>query len=168
MQPVNAQQANHNIEWMQDGMRQFLTFCLNDEEYGVDILQVNEIRGWAPTTNLPDTPPFVKGVINLRGIIVPIIDLRERFSLETIEYGPTTVVIVLNVNNNGKNLVLGIVVDAVSDTHTVNQSDIRLSPDYGDTLNTQYLQGLVEIEDKLILLLNIDTLLTAQQLEQVS
>ena len=153
MQPVNSQQTNHNIDWMQDGMRQFLTFILNGVEYGVDILQVHEIRGWTETTQLPDTPPFIKGVINLRGTIVPILDLRERFSLASVEYGPTTVVIVLNINNNGKALVLGIVVDAVSDTHMINQADIRSTPDCSESLNTQYLQGLVEIDEKLILLL---------------
>ncbi|NRA53913.1 MAG: purine-binding chemotaxis protein CheW [Gammaproteobacteria bacterium] len=168
MQPVNSQQTNHNIDWMQDGMRQFLTFILNGVEYGVDILQVHEIRGWTETTQLPDTPPFIKGVINLRGTIVPILDLRERFSLASVEYGPTTVVIVLNINNNGKALVLGIVVDAVSDTHMINQADIRSTPDCSESLNTQYLQGLVEIDEKLILLLNVDTLLSPQQLDQVA
>ena len=168
MQPVNSQQTNHNIDWMQDGMRQFLTFILNGVEYGVDILQVHEIRGWTETTQLPASPPFIKGVINLRGTIVPILDLRERFSLASVEYGPTTVVIVLNINNNGKALVLGIVVDAVSDTHMINQADIRSTPDCSESLNTQYLQGLVEIDEKLILLLNVDTLLSPQQLDQVA
>ena len=167
MQVTNETGGTNTVEWMQTGARQFLTFFLNDEEYGVDILQVNEIREWTPITTLPETPSFVKGVINLRGNIVPIIDLRERFYLKSTEYGPTTVVIVLNVNNNGSQVVMGIVVDAVSDTHTINQSEIKSSPDCAGSINIQYLQGLVEIDHKLVLLLDIDLLLTDHQLDQL-
>ena len=167
MQSANEPQINNTVEWMQSGARQFLTFFLNEEEYGVDILQVNEIREWTPITTLPETPSFIKGVINLRGNIVPIIDLRERFSFSSVEYGPTTVVIVLNINSNGNQIVMGIVVDAVSDTHTINQSEIKSSPDCGGSISVKYLQGLVEIDEKLVLLLNIDMLLTEHQLEQL-
>ena len=92
---------------------QYLTFMLAGEEYGVDILRVQEIKGWDNVTPIPNTPSYIKGVINLRGTIVPIIDLRERFSLETISYGPTTVVIVLKVNSDKGSRTMGIVVDAV-------------------------------------------------------
>jgi len=167
---MQANTETHNattMEWMQSGACQFLTFYLNEEEYGVNILQVNEIREWTPITTLPETPSFIKGVINLRGHIVPIIDLRERFSLEQVEYGPTTVVIVLNVIHNETETVMGIVVDAVSDTHTVNQADIKASPTCAGSISVKYLQGLVEIDDRLVLLLDIDRLLTEQQFEQL-
>ncbi|NRA85531.1 MAG: purine-binding chemotaxis protein CheW [Gammaproteobacteria bacterium] len=167
MQATNNKTSNNAVEWMQSGARQFLTFFLNDEEYGVDILQVNEIREWTPITTLPETPSFVKGVINLRGNIVPIIDLRALFNFKSVEYGPTTVVIVLNINNDGQQLVMGIVVDAVSDTHTINQGEIKKSPNCAGSINIKYLQGLVEIEGKLVLLLDIDKLLTDHQLEQI-
>ncbi|PKF57128.1 chemotaxis protein CheW [Alteromonadales bacterium alter-6D02] len=152
---------------MQEGSQQFLTFHLDDEEYGVDILKVNEIREWAPITTIPDIPSFIKGVINLRGNIVPIIDLRERFSIEAKEYGPTTVVILINVNHQDTELVIGVVVDSVSDTHSVNQQDIRPKPAIGGIIDAQYLSGLVEIEQKLVLLLNVDKLLTDNQLTQL-
>jgi len=167
MQANKETQNATTMEWMQSGACQFLTFYLNEEEYGVNILQVNEIREWTPITTLPETPSFIKGVINLRGHIVPIIDLRERFSLEQVEYGPTTVVIVLNVNHNETETVMGIVVDAVSDTHTVNQADIKASPNCAGSISVKYLQGLVEIDDRLVLLLDIDHLLTEQQFEQI-
>ncbi len=168
MQQTNEYDGNNTIEWMQTGAKQFLTFHLNNEEYGVDILKVNEIREWTPITTLPETPSYIKGVINLRGNIVPIIDLRERFSFEFIEYGPTTVVIVLNINHNGTIIVMGIVVDAVSDTHTINQSEIKVSPSCAGSINSKYLYGLVEINEKLVLLLNIDKLLTDDQIGELS
>lgn len=167
MQTNNENQSANTMEWMQSGACQFLSFFLNDEEYGVNILQVNEIREWTPITTLPETPSFIKGVINLRGHIVPIIDLRERFSLEQVEYGPTTVVIVLNINHNDSETVMGIVVDAVSDTHTVNQADIKPSPDCAGSINVKYMQGLVEIDQRLVLLLDIDRLLTDHQFNQL-
>ncbi|NRA59334.1 MAG: purine-binding chemotaxis protein CheW [Psychrobium sp.] len=159
--------TNNKQQWNENDGQQFLTFQLNDEEYGVNILQVNAIRKWTPITTLPNIPSFIKGVLDLRGEIVPIIDLRLRFSIEAVEYGPTTVVILLNVNHDGNQVVMGIVVDAVSDTHSVNTADIRPSPTVGGIIDVNYLQGLVEIDDKLVLLLNVDKLLTSKQISQV-
>lgn len=167
MASVNDSQFTNTAEWMQSPTRQVLTFFLNDEEYGVDILQVNEIREWTPITTLPEAPSFIKGVINLRGNIVPIIDLRQRFGLETVEYGPTTVVIVLNIDCQDGAIVIGIVVDAVSDTHMFNQSELKASPDCAGNINVRYLQGLVEIDEKLVLLLDVNKLLSEAQLEQL-
>ncbi len=149
--------TNNKEQWMENDGQQFLTFQLNDEEYGVNILQVNAIRKWTPITTLPNIPSFIKGVL----------DLRIRFSIEAIEYGPTTVVILLNVNHDGNQVVMGIVVDAVSDTHSVNTADIRPRPTVGGIIDVNYLQGLVEIDDKLVLLLNVDKLLTSKQINQV-
>ena len=105
---------------------QFLTFILSDEEYGVDILRVQEIKGWDSVTNIPNTPKYVRGVINLRGTIVPIIDLRIRFSMEQREYGPTTVVIVLKVmSGDNDSRIMGIVVDGVSDVYNIKKENIN-------------------------------------------
>src|SRR6185369_2714815 len=105
---------------------EFLTFTLGDEEYAIDILKVQEIRGYEPPTLIANAPPFIKGVINLRGIIVPIVDLRLKFKLDKIEYSPFTVVIVLNIARR----VIGVVVDSVSDVISLTQAQIRPAPDF--------------------------------------
>ena len=107
---------------------QYLTFMLNGEEYGVDILRVQEIKGWIPTTKIPNTPDYIRGVMNLRGAIVPIIDLRQRFAMPAIDYTATTVVIVLKVHNAGAERTIGFVVDAVSDVYNVSPDQFRAAP----------------------------------------
>ena len=109
---------------------QYLTFSLAGEEYGIDILKVQEIRGWAPVTKVPNAPAFVRGVMNLRGAIVPVIDLRLRFGLEAIEYTKTTVVIVVMVQGATGNRVIGAVVDGVSDVLNLQAADIQPAPDF--------------------------------------
>ncbi|MDQ6958941.1 MAG: chemotaxis protein CheW, partial [Mariprofundaceae bacterium] len=104
---------------------EFLTFMLAGEEYGVDILTVQELRGWEPTTPIPNSPSYVRGVINLRGVVVPIIDLRNRFNLERIDYGPTTVVVIVKVKDETHERILGIVVDAVSEVYNISESDLQ-------------------------------------------
>ena len=121
---------------------QLLTFMLAGEEYGVDILRVQEIRGWGASTRVPRTPDYVRGIINLRGMIVPIIDLRERFGLETIEYGPTTVVIVLKTHFDEKERTMGIVVDAVSDVHNVGAAELQAPPDFGSGVDTRFIYAM--------------------------
>lgn len=154
--------AVHAIE---AASNQLLTFLLDDEEYGVDILRVQEIRGWNATTRVPNTPHYVKGIINLRGTIVPIIDLRERFSLEPLAYGPTTVVIVLKTISGDKERTMGIVVDAVSDVHNVSNEELKPAPDFGGAIDTQFLRGLATVsEDKMLIVLDIDHLLSADGL----
>ncbi|HEY7773496.1 MAG TPA: chemotaxis protein CheW, partial [Marinagarivorans sp.] len=132
---------------------QYLTFIMNDEEYGVDILCVQEIRGWEATTPLPNAPSHIKGVINLRGTIVPIVDLRQCFGLTGIEYSAVTVVIVLKVRTEGGSRVMGIVVDAVSDVYTLSRSDMRSAPDLGNSIDTDFIQGLVTVDKKMVILL---------------
>lgn len=139
---------------------QYLTFMLADEEYGVDILRVQEIKGWSHATPIPNTPDFVKGVINMRGTIVPIVDLRERFSMPEAAYGPTTVVVVLKVvGTDDSERTMGIVVDAVSDVYNVATSDIKPTPNFGGNIDVEFLKGLATIDEKMVILLDIDKLL---------
>lgn len=140
---------------------QILTFILAGEEYGIDILRVQEIRGWTKTTPIPNAPHYLKGVINLRGAIVPIVDLRERFALEPLEYGPTTVVIVARVQGQSRDRDMGVVVDAVSEVYNLNASERQPPPDLGGAIDDQFLQGLATVEEKMIILLDIDRLLNS-------
>ena len=143
---------------------QYLTFILAGEEYGVDILRVQEIRGWERATRLPNTPTFVKGVINLRGTIVPIIDLRERFGLDSADYGRTTVVVVVKVERGESSRVMGVVVDAVSDVYNLPENEIKETPDFGTALDAQFAKGLATVDKKMIILLDIDRLLNEREL----
>ncbi len=145
-----------------DPSEQYLTFFVDDEEYGVSILSVQEIRGWENATMIPNSPTFIKGVINLRGTVVPIIDLRDRFGMSAIEYGPTTVVIVLKVLTRDRHhKVMGIVVDAVSEVHNFSSAEIQPSPEMSDNANTAYIQGLGSVGEKMVILLDINRLLLA-------
>lgn len=145
---------------LEDSGDQYLTFIMAGEEYGVDILQVQEIRGWEPATPIPNAPAHIKGVINLRGAIVPIIDLRQCFGMDEIEYGPLTVVIVLRIDNDKGSRVVGIVVDAVSEVYNVRDEDIRSTPTLGDSVNTEYLRGLATLDEKMVVLLEINHLMS--------
>lgn len=138
---------------------QFLTFFMNGSEYGIDILSVQEIRGWEHTTEVPNTPSFVRGVMNLRGTIVPIIDLRERFSIPTVEYSELTVVIVVKVDCGDQEKVMGITVDGVSDVYSIDESLARLPPEVGDHANREFVKGLINVSDNTLILLNLNTVL---------
>jgi len=140
---------------------QYLTFLLDGEEYGVDILRVQEIKGWEQATQIPNTPAYVRGVINLRGTIVPVIDLRERMGLETIEYDQTTVVIVLKVIGDDKARTVGFVVDAVSEVYSVRDEDLNATPDLGDAEKMRFVKGLATIDEKMLIMLDVDHLVTA-------
>jgi len=146
---------------------QYLTFIMADEEYGVDILRVQEIRGWEHVTPVPNTPDYIKGVINLRGTIVPLVDLRERFSVETIPYGPTTVVIVLKVIGENSERIMGIVVDAVADVYNIEDEKIKPAPDFGSVVSIEYVRGLASINETMLIVLDIDKLLSSDQLEAI-
>ena len=145
--------------------REFLTFLLAGEEYGVDILRVQEIKGWDSVTNIPNTPEYIRGVINLRGTIVPIIDMRLRFNLEVKEYDATTVVIVLNAKSEDKpDRTMGVVVDAVSDVYNVPMKDIKPSPDFGTAVDTEFVTGLATVGETMVIVLDIDHMLNAAEL----
>ncbi len=146
---------------------QFLTFILGSEEYGVDILRVQEIKGWDRVTPIPNTPEYIKGVINLRGAIVPIIDLRQRFNLQSISYGATTVVIVLKVTSEDKERTIGIVVDAVSDVYNITMDEMKPPPDFGD-IDIEFVEGLTTVDEKMVIVLNIDKLLNTSIVPEMS
>ncbi len=147
---------------------QYLTFIMAGEEYGVDILCVQEIRGWESATPLPNAPAHIKGVINLRGTIVPIVDLRQCFGLDAIEYTAVTVVIVLKVHTAEGDRIMGIVVDAVSDVYSLAEQDMRAAPDLGSAINTDFIRGLVNVQEKMVILLDIDKLLTLDDVPNLS
>ena len=147
---------------------QYLTFMLSGEEYGVEILKVQEIKGWDTVTPIPNTPDHMLGVLNLRGAIVPIIDLRSRFNLEKIPYGPTTVVIVVKIENAEQERTVGVVVDAVADVYRLEKSDIQQAPSMGYTINTEFVDGLATVEDKMVILLNINKLIDFKSLDEQS
>lgn len=142
---------------------QYLIFVLDGEEYGVNILRVQEIKGWDTVTEIPNTPAYLRGVINLRGTIVPIIDLRLRFQMEPVAYGKTTVVIVLKVNSSGAERTVGFVVDAVSDVCNVPGDELRSPPDFGVSVRIEFVRALATVADKMIILLDIDKLIDADE-----
>ena len=136
---------------------EYLTFTLGSEEYAIDILKVQEIRGYEQPTLIANAPSFIKGVINLRGIIVPVVDLRIKFNLGKIEYTPFTVVIILNVARR----VIGVVVDSVSDVISLTPSQIRPAPDFSGTFDTCYIQGLASQGDRMMIVTDIERLMTS-------
>ena len=138
---------------------QVLTFTLGEETYGVDILRVQEIRGWSPVTRIPQAPSHVLGVLNLRGSIVPIVDLRMRFNLERAEYTPLTVIIVLSVESSAGRRDFGVVVDGVSDVIDVAVSDVKPAPELGSHVSTEFIEGLAAVSGRMVMLLDIDQLI---------
>lgn len=139
---------------------QYLTFFMAGEEYGIDILSIQEIRGYDNTTCIPNSPGFIKGVLNLRGTIVPIVDLRLRFGLEKIPYGDVTVVIVVKAALDEGEKIMGMIVDAVSDVYAVDQQESTRAPDVGNADNREYIKGLVNVGDKMVVLLDLKKVLT--------
>jgi len=135
---------------------QVLTFLLGAEQYGVDILKVQEIKGYSAVTPIPNTPPHIRGVMNLRGTVVPVIDLRTRFSMQAGEYNKFTVIIVVTVGAK----VIGLVVDAVSDVLDIPVSDVRMVPDLGVRADTRFISGMANIGDRLTVLLDVERLLS--------
>jgi purine-binding chemotaxis protein CheW len=144
------------------GTQQVLTFELGNETYGVDILRVREIRGWTAVTKIPHAPPHVLGVLNLRGSIVPVVDLRMRFALERAEYTKVTVIIVLSVHSSAGRREVGVVVDGVSDVVDVDGANVKQAPDLGTKFAMEYIRGLVTVADRMVVLLDIDRLIGAQ------
>jgi len=140
---------------------QFLTFCLQDEEYGIEILRVQEIKGFSKIREIPNAPSYIKGVMNLRGTVVPVIDLRTRFGMPEAEYNQFTVIIVVSIGAK----VVGLIVDAVSDVLNITKDQVEETPDISGDLDTSYFEGMGKVGEKLVLLLNIDNLVTGDKLE---
>lgn len=150
-------------------VEQFLTFELAGEAYGIEILKVKEIRGWEPIRKIPNTPDYLKGALNLRGSIVPIIDLRERFNIEKVEYSPITVVIVMCIETEATgSTVMGIVADAVSDVLDINLNEIKDAPNLGSKINTQYIRGMYVGKHNMVMLLDVDKLLDPEEFTDFS
>lgn len=140
---------------------QYLTFRLNNQDYGIPILEVQEIKGMTEITPIPNSPVFIKGVINLRGTVIPIIDLRLRFNIEESEYDEVTVIIVVNI----KDKLAGLVVDSVSDVMNASSEQRSEAPEFEGQVNRKFIDGLVQHEDILVILLNIDELAEADDME---
>ncbi|OGS81488.1 MAG: chemotaxis protein CheW [Gallionellales bacterium GWA2_59_43] len=145
------------------GSRELLTFTLGSEEYGIDILKVQEIRGYDAVTTIANSPDFIKGVINLRGIIVPIIDMRIKFGLGNVTYNNLTVVIILNIANR----VVGIVVDGVSDVIALTPEQLKAAPEFSGTMDTQYITGLGTVDERMIIVVDIEKLMTSRDMDLV-
>jgi purine-binding chemotaxis protein CheW len=139
---------------------EFLAFCLGSEEYGIDIQKVREIRGYDAVTHIANSPEFIKGVVNLRGIIVPIIDMRIKFNLGTPTYDQFTVVIILNIAER----LMGIVVDSVSDVITLAADQIKPAPDMGAALGSNHMIGLGVIDQRMLILMDIDQLMSSSEM----
>ncbi len=146
-----------------DHGRELLTFTLGTGEYGIEILKVQEIRGYDSVTTIANAPEFIKGVINLRGIIVPIVDMRIKFKLGNVTYNETTVVIILNIAKR----VVGMVVDGVSDVTTLKPDEIKPAPEFGSSLDTQYLLGLGTVGERMIMLADIEKLISSGDMELI-
>lgn len=142
------------------GSNEFLAFTLGQEEYGIDILKVQEIRGYEVVTRIANAPEFLKGVINLRGIIVPVVDMRIKFKLGTPTYDQFTVVIILNIGGR----IMGMVVDSVSDVITLEQEQIKPAPDMGTAFDGDYLIGLGTVDERMLILVDIDKLMSSAEM----
>jgi len=147
---------------------QYLTFDLAGEMYGVEILRVQEIRGWEKVRKIPNTPDYVKGALNLRGEVVPIVDLRVRFAMENVEYTPVTVVIVLCVQTEQGDNVIGVVADAVSDVLDIKASEIKEKPNLGAKIDTRFMRGMYVSKQHMIMLLDVDKLLNPDEFDGIS
>ncbi|WP_339937435.1 chemotaxis protein CheW [Undibacterium luofuense] len=139
---------------------EYLAFTLGNEEYGIDILKVQEIRGYETVTRIANAPEFMKGVINLRGIIVPIVDMRIKFALGDVIYDQFTVVIILNISGR----IVGMVVDSVSDVTTLKNDQIRPAPEMGTTFSTDFLIGLGTFDERMLILVDIDRLMLSPEM----
>jgi purine-binding chemotaxis protein CheW len=142
------------------GSNEVLAFRLGSEEYGIDILKVQEIRGYDTVTKIANAPDFLKGVVNLRGLIVPIVDMRIKFNFGTPTYDQFTVVIILNIGHR----VIGMVVDSVSDVITLAPEQVKPAPEMSATLNTDYLRGLGIIDERMVILVDIDQLMSSGEM----
>ncbi len=152
------------VKVMTDREGKYLTFILAEEEYGIGILKIKEIIGMMPITSVPRTPKFVKGVINLRGKVIPVIDLRLRFGMEKLEYTERTCIIVVEIDGQTGTILIGAVVDAVSEVLNIKGEDIEDTPAFGAKLDTQYILGMAKMEGGVKILLDIDQVLNTDEL----
>jgi purine-binding chemotaxis protein CheW len=142
---------------------EYLTFTLGREEYGIEILKVQEIRGYEAVTKIANAPEYIKGVVNLRGTIVPIVDMRIKFHLGEVEYNQFTVVIILNIADR----VVGMVVDGVSDVMTLGADQVKAAPDFSATFDTKYITGLGTVDERMLILVDIEKLMASSEMALV-
>ena len=142
----------------------YLTFSLAEEEYGIGILKIKEIIGMMPITPVPQTPEHVKGVINLRGKVIPVVDLRLRFGMESIEYGERTCIIVVEITGQAGTVQIGIVVDSVSEVLNIKGEDVEETPTFGTKVNTDFILGMAKMEGGVKILLDIDKVLSSEEI----
>ena len=159
-----AEKMDQAVKAMADKEGKYLTFSLAEEEYGIGILRIKEIIGMMPITTIPQTPEFVKGVVNLRGKVIPVVDLRLRFGMEPIEYTERTCIIVVEIDAQAGTVMIGIVVDAVSEVLNIKGEDIEDTPTFGTKLNTEYIMGMAKMEGAVKILLDIGRVLTGEEI----
>jgi len=161
-----SETAIKRVDKEQLAEQQYLTFMMGKDEYGVDILAVQEIHCWIEPRPMPNTPDYIRGVIDWRGTIVPIIDLRVRFKYSEATYESTTVVIILQTKlaDTSQECIIGIVVDAVADVYDVAASDLKKSPRLGSKIDTKYIKGMTKIADSMIIMLDIEKLIDLEEL----
>lgn len=162
---TNTMEKGVNVTADREG--KYLTFSMAAEEYGIGILKVKEIIGMMAITIVPQTPPYVKGVINLRGKIIPVVSLRLKFGMEEIDYSDRTCIIVVEVKTNTGHVLMGIVVDAVSEVLNIRNAEIEDTPVFGTSLNTDFILGMAKANDGVKILLDIDKVISAQEMEIV-
>ncbi len=148
------------VEEKAQDSQQFLTFLLEDQEYGLEIFKIREIRGYAPITPIPNVPPHVRGVMNLRGTVLPVVDLRMKFRLPAVEYSKYTVIVIATVGEK----TVGLLVDAVSDVLMVPKDSMREAPDFGAAVDTRFISGVFQSRERLTVALNLEELLTESEL----
>ena len=146
---------------------QYLTFMLGGEEYGVNILNVQEIKSGAAITRIPKLPSYIKGVLNLRGVIVPVVDFRERFSVEAGNSREVTTVIILNVETAGQASTVGAIVDNVSDVYDLSDDQIKPTPDFGAAISTEFIEGIAILEGRTVIVLNSNKLFSLEELSKM-
>lgn len=157
------EQAHAQAQGRPVGGPQHLTFVLGAEEYAVDILRVREIRGWEPVSRIPNAPGYEKGVINLRGAIVPILDLRQRFEVGQPVYTPTTVVVILQTQQERGDKIMGVVVDAVADVVDLPRDAVQPAPDFGGGVGAEFVKGIASLDGRMVALLDVDKLLRLEE-----
>jgi len=158
---ATAEYTSSNTANENQDSNEYLTFVLGTEAYGLEILKVQEIRGYEAVTKIANTPDFIKGVVNLRGLIVPIVDLRIKFNLGNVAYDEFTVVIILNLRGR----VVGMVVDGVSDVMSLQSNQIRAVPDIVASIDTRFITGLATVEEKMFILVDIEQLMNSEEME---
>ncbi|MFO7749534.1 MAG: chemotaxis protein CheW [Desulfobacteraceae bacterium] len=163
--PENEESMDQAIRTTTMKEGKYLTFILKEESYGIGILKVKEIIGMMPITSVPRTPDFVKGIVNLRGKVIPVLDLRLKFGMEPMDYTDRTCIIVVELDKDGETIMVGIVVDAVSEVLTIKEEEIEETPAFGARIETAYIMGMAKVDQGVKILLDIDRVLSGDEVD---